>query len=114
MIYSLLADLVVVIHLLFIPFAVFGALLVLRWRWLLWLHLPAITWVIVLELNSLICPLTPLENHLRHAAGEAGYSGGFIEHYLIPIIYPAGLTPAIQWTLGISALSLNLLLYGLI
>ncbi|MDM3870562.1 DUF2784 domain-containing protein [Porticoccus sp. W117] len=111
MIYNLLADLVVVFHLLFIVFVIVGALLVLRWRSVMWLHLPAVVWVAILEFNSLICPLTPLENHLRQAAGQAGYQGGFIEHYLIPIIYPSGLTPNIQMLLGIAVLAINVLIY---
>ncbi|UTW44411.1 DUF2784 domain-containing protein [bacterium SCSIO 12696] len=111
MIYSLLADLVVVFHLLFIVFVIVGALLVLRWRSVIWLHLPAVAWVAILEFNSLICPLTPLENQLRQAAGQAGYQGGFIEHCLIPIIYPSGLTPNIQVLLGIAVLAINVLIY---
>ena len=112
MTYNLLADLVVILHLLFIALVIFGGLLVLWRKWTLWLHLPALCWVIILLSNSLICPLTPLENYLRHAAGQAGYQGGFIAHYLIPIIYPAGLTPQIQLLLGIIILAINLLIYG--
>src|SRR3990167_10903844 len=97
----LAADAVLLLHLLFIAFALFGGLLVLRWRWLAWLHLPAVGWAVTVEALQLLCPLTPLENDLRHAVGQAGYSTGFIEHYLLPIIYPAGLTPVIQlWQIG--------------
>lgn len=111
MIYSLLADLVVIIHLLFIVFVIAGGLWVLRRQIVMWFHLPAVSWVAILEFNSLICPLTPLENNLRHAAGQAGYQGGFIEHYLIPIIYPAGLTPDIQLLLGSAVLAINIIIY---
>ncbi|WP_243647323.1 DUF2784 domain-containing protein [Aestuariirhabdus litorea] len=108
----MLADLLLILHLLFILFALLGAILLLRWPWLLLLHLPAIVWVVMLELNGWICPLTPLENRFRQAAGEAGYKGGFIDHYLLPLIYPAGLTPEIQQWLGLGALLINLALYG--
>ncbi|MFZ3202264.1 MAG: DUF2784 domain-containing protein [Pseudomonas sp.] len=101
-------------HLLFIAFTLLGGLLVLRWRWLAWLHLPAVFWAVTVEALQLLCPLTPLENDLRHAAGQAGYSTGFIEHYLLPIIYPAGLTPVIQLWLAAFVLLLNLLVYGLL
>ncbi|MBC9251611.1 hypothetical protein A9179_15165 [Pseudomonas alcaligenes] len=109
--YKLLADGVVWVHLGFILFVLFGALLVLRWPRLALLHLPAATWGVLVELLHLGCPLTPLENHWRRAAGEAGYRGGFVEHYLIPLIYPAGLTPQIQLGLGSLVLLLNLALY---
>ncbi|MDH1262598.1 DUF2784 domain-containing protein [Pseudomonas sp. GD03944] len=114
MLISFAADAVLLIHLLFILFAVLGGLLLLRWSWLIWLHLPAAVWGVTVEVLHLQCPLTPLENSLRHAAGEAGYEGGFIEHYLVPIIYPAGLTPQIQLWLGAFVLIVNLLVYGVI
>ncbi len=110
----LAADAVLLLHLLFIAFALLGGLLVLRWRWLAWLHLPAVFWAVTVEALQLLCPLTPLENDLRHAAGQAGYSTGFIEHYLLPVIYPAGLTPVIQLWLAALVLLLNLLVYGLL
>lgn len=106
------ADAVVVVHLLFIVFAVLGGLLVWRWPWLVVLHLPAAAWGVLVELMRWPCPLTPLEQRLRVAAGEAGYSGGFIEHYVLPILYPAGLTPQIQIALGLFVLGLNLLIYA--
>lgn len=112
MFYRLAADFVVVFHLVFIVFALLGGLLVLRWRWLIVLHAPAMIWGAVVEFFHLHCPLTPLENALRLKAGSQGYEGGFVEHYLIPVIYPAGLTPQIQlWLGGVVVLS-NLIVYG--
>lgn len=108
------ADALVLCHLAFILFVVFGGLLVLRWpRWA-WLHLPAAFWGALVELAGWICPLTPLENVLRFAAGESGYTGGFISHYLLPLIYPAGLTREVQWLLGAGVLALNASVYGFI
>lgn len=105
------ADAVLVFHLMFIVFAALGALLAL-WRWrFVFLHLPALAWAVWIESTHGICPLTPLENSLRAAAGEAGYSGGFIEHYLVPLIYPPGLTAAHQTMIAIALVALNLLLY---
>jgi hypothetical protein len=110
--YRLLADTVVILHLLFIVFGLLGGLLVMWKRWSLWLHLPAGIWICLIEFQGWICPLTPLENSLRRSAGEAGYHAGFVEHYLIPVIYPAGLTPEIQLWLGVAAVLVNLLVYG--
>ena len=109
---SLAADLLVLLHLAFIVFVVLGGLLVWRWWRVVFLHLPASVWGVLLEFNGWQCPLTPLEQQLRVAAGEAGYSGGFIAHYLLPVIYPAGLTPAFQVALGTAALLINLAIYG--
>ena len=111
MLWSLLADLAVIVHLIFIVFVLLGGLLILWRRWLAALHLPAVAWAVILELNRLICPLTPLENYLRRAAGEQGYSGGFIQHYLIPLIYPSGMTPGLHLLLGIVTLVINLAVY---
>lgn len=111
MVWHWAADAVLLVHLLFIAFVLGGGLLVLRWLRLAWLHLPAAAWGVVVELMHWQCPLTPLENHLRQAAGQAGYQGGFIEHYLVPLIYPAGLTPQIQLWLGVFVLLLNVLIY---
>lgn len=108
---AVLADLVVLLHLAFILFVMLGGLLVLRRRRLMWLHLPVVVWGAAIEFVGWICPLTPLENRLRAAAGEAGYSGGFIEHYLIPLIYPAGLTRELQWLLGALVLLVNAAVY---
>jgi hypothetical protein len=108
------ADGVVVVHLMFILFVVLGGLLVLRWPGLIWLHVPAALWGVLVELMHWPCPLTPLEQSLRLAAGQAGYSGGFVEYYVLPIIYPAGLTPQIQVGLGLFVLLLNTLIYGVL
>src|SRR5512147_2468707 len=106
-----LADAVVVVHAAFVVFVVAGGLLVLRHRRIAWLHVPAVAWAAYIEVSGGVCPLTPLENALRGAAGDAGYAGGFIEHYLIPLIYPAGLTPAVQLALGVFVVTLNLAVY---
>ena len=96
MTYALLADAVVAFHFCFILFAMFGALAVV-WRWRLrWLHLPVLAWAVGIMVLHGICPLTPLENRLRELAGQQGYEGGFINHYLLPLIYPPGMTPGIQ------------------
>jgi len=114
LIYPALADLVLALHLTFVLFVLLGALLVLRWPWLAWLHLPAAIWGVLIEYTGWICPLTPLENSLRTRGGEAGYSGGFIQHYLQPVLYPAGLTRATQFGLGSIVLLLNLVAYGIV
>lgn len=106
-----LADAVVLFHLLFVAFAVGGGLLAFRWRWMPWVHLPALGWAAVVEFMGWICPLTPLENTLRAAGGAAGYSGGFVEHYLLPVLYPAHLTRDLQWTLGTGLVLFNLAVY---
>lgn len=108
----LAADAVLVLHLAFIVFVLLGGLLALRWRRAPWLHLPAAAWGGYIELSGGLCPLTPLENSLRRAAGEAGYAGSFIEHYLLPVIYPAGLTQEIQYLLAAIVLGMNALAYG--
>lgn len=113
MIYRLLADVLLVLHLAFVIFVVAGGALVWRRPWLAGLHLPAVAWGAWIEFSAGICPLTPLENRLRQAGGEAGYTGGFIEHYLLPLIYPAGLTPRLQLVLGGLVLAVNLVAYAL-
>ncbi len=111
MVYRLFADTLVVIHLTFITFVVVGGFLAWRWRWLAWIHVPVALWAGLIELLEsarwTICPLTPLEVHFRRLAGGEGYEGGFIEHYIIPSIYPAGLAPAVQVILGISVVIIN-------
>lgn len=109
--YRLAADAVVLVHLAFIVFAFAGGLLVLRDRRWAWPHLPAVAWAGWVELSGRICPLTPLEVALRRQAGDAGYGGGFIDHYLIPLIYPPGLTPAMQTLVGVAVLVVNAGLY---
>ncbi len=106
-----LADTLVAVHFAFVLFVVFGGFLTWRWRRAAWIHLPAAAWGALIQFMGWICPLTPLENMLRRQAGEAGYTGGFIENYLIPIIYPAGLTRGVQLTLGVLVVAVNLVAY---
>lgn len=112
--YRIAADLAVIVHFLFILLVVFGGLLAVRWPRAAWLHIPAAMWGALVEFTGLYCPLTPLENWLRRAGGEAGYRGGFIQHYLVPLIYPDGLTREIQVLLGVAVLLINLSIYGYI
>ena len=112
--YRLLANAVVVVHALFIVFIVFGGFVAWRWRWVAVLHVPCAVWGVLIEYNGWICPLTPLENSLRMRAGRQGYSGGFVEHYLLPAIYPAGLTPRIQVVLGTAVLVVNVITYAVL
>ena len=112
MIYWALADLALAVHLAFVLFVVLGGLLVLKWPRLAWLHIPAAIWGVLIEYTGWICPLTPLENSFRARGGGAGYSGGFIEHYIQPVLYPAGLTRGTQIVLGSLALLVNLTAYG--
>lgn len=111
MLYRWLAVLVLLFHLAFLAFVLLGALLVLRWPRVVWLHLPAAAWGIFVEYAGRVCPLTPLENALRARAGEPGYGRGFIAHYLAAAIYPAGLTRAAEIALGTLALLCNAVLY---
>jgi len=111
MLYRVLADVVLLLHLTFIFFVVLGSLLVWRFPRLLWLHLPAVMWAGLIEISGFVCPLTPLENHLRRLGGEAGYHGGFIEYYLLPIIYPHALSREMQVGLGIAAIVINVVAY---
>ena len=113
MISRIAADAVLVVHLAFIAFVLIGGLLVLHRRIWAALHFPAAAWGAFAELSGTICPLTPLENSLRRSAGAAGYEGGFIEHYLIPLIYPAGLTPRVQLALGLVVVAVNVPVYAL-
>ena len=111
MLYPFLADLVVLTHLAFIVFAALGGLLALRYRWMPWAHLPAVAWGATVEFLGWFCPLTQLEDSLRRASGSAGSSGGFIERYLIPVIYPPALTREFQLFLGCTLVALNLAIY---
>ena len=114
MIYLVLADLVLILHFLFILFVVLGAVLVLRWKRVAWIHVPCALWGAWIEFQGWICPLTPVENRFRGLGGEAGYSSGFIEHYLVPLIYPSGLTRGTQIQLGVVVVAINVAVYGLI
>lgn len=114
MVHRALADLLVVAHLAFIVFVVFGGLLALRRWWLAFLHLPAAVWGAFIEVSGGICPLTPLENDLRRLSGSAGHPGGFIEHYLLPVIYPSGLTREVQLALALLVVLVNLVVYALV
>ena len=111
MMYGILADAVVLLHFAFILFVLLGGILVLKWRWLAWLHVPAFVWGVLIEFAGWWCPLTPLENWLRRAGGAAGYSTGFIEHYILPVIYPSALTREIQFVLGGGVLLINVVIY---
>lgn len=112
--YLILADVVLIIHFLFIVFVVGGGLLVLRWPNLSWFHLPAVAWGAIIEIAGWICPLTPLENRLREMGGAVTYKGDFVAQYLLPIIYPDELTPAVQTMLGIIVIAINTAFYILI
>ena len=111
MIYSLLAELAVILHFSFVLFVVLGGFLLLRWFRCVWLHLPAAGWAALIEFQGWICPLTHLENRWRRAAGERGYEGGFVEHYLMPVLYPDGLTRNMQIVLGLSTIAINVAIY---
>jgi Protein of Unknown function (DUF2784) len=110
--WRLLADLLVALHLAFAAFVILGGFLAWRWRRAVFAHLPALAWGFWVETSGQICPLTPLENHLRHLAGEAGYAGGFLDHYVVPLLYPPGLTRQDQWGLAALLLAINLVAYG--
>ena len=113
MIYRLLADLVVIIHLGFVVFVVAGGFLLRRWPKVIWAHIPAAIWGVLIEFAGWVCPLTPLEKSLRTKGGEAGYQGDFIDHYILPVLYPGGLSRNIQLLLGLFALGVNLFAYYL-
>jgi len=110
-IYRLGAQLVVLTHFGFVVFVVLGVLFVLRWRSLMWVHLPVALWGVLIEFGGWVCPLTPLENWFRHKAGRANYSGGFLDHYLFALLYPDGLTRTVQIALGVLVLAINLVGY---
>ncbi|MEO6332080.1 MAG: DUF2784 domain-containing protein [Gemmatimonadaceae bacterium] len=114
MTYRVLADATMLVHFAFIAFVVLGGLLALRWRGVIWIHLPAAVWGVLIELRGWTCPLTPLENHFRRLGGEAGYSGGFIERYLEPVIYPPGLSESTQLVLAAFVLVVNAVVYSLV
>ncbi len=111
MLYNSLADLIVVLHSLFVLFVMLGGFLVLWKSSVAWCHIPAVFWAASIEFFGWICPLTPLENMLREKGGAAGYGTGFVEHYIVPILYPASLTRQVQINFGIIVLSINIGLY---
>ncbi len=113
MLYSAVANLLMLVHFWFILFVILGGLLLFWWPRLVFVHLPTAAWGVMIELNHWICPLTPLEQSMRSAAGQDGYTGGFIDHYINPLIYPEGLTPQFQQVLGFSLLLLNAVIYGI-
>ena len=114
MIYRLAADLLLLIHVAFVFFVLFGAVAALRRPRVLWLHFPAAVWGALIEFQGWICPLTPWENRLRTLGGQAGYPGGFMEHYVLPLLYPGSLTRTVQLTLGLVVVVVNVLLYALV
>lgn len=111
MLYGMLAEAVVLLHLGFVLFVIFGGLLAFRWRRAPWFHLPAAAWGALIEFAGWICPLTPLENWLRRLGGQSGYQGGFVEHYILPVLYPHGLTRNVQVLLGTLVVLFNLAIY---
>ena len=114
MLYRILADGVTLVHAAFVGFVMVGGFLAWRWRQLVWAHVPCAVWGTLIEYEGWICPLTPLENELRRRAGIDGYGGGFVEHYVIPILYPAGLTRPTQAVLGTAVLAVNVVAYGVL
>ena len=112
MAFRLLTDATVILHFAFLAFVVGGGFLVRRYRWLMVPHLLAVAWGVYVEaMGGMVCPLTPLENHFARLAGGEGYEGGYIEHYLVPIIYPDGLTPAAQRGLAMALIAVNVIAY---
>jgi hypothetical protein len=110
--YRQLADLVLILHAGFVAFVILGALLALRWPRIAWVHVPVALWGAGIEFVGGICPLTPLENHWRRLAGELGYPGGFVEHYVVSVLYPAGLTRTTQIVLGALVVVVNVAIYA--
>jgi Protein of Unknown function (DUF2784) len=111
--YRLLADVVLVVHFAFVLFVIAGGFLIVHLPRMALVHLPAALWGVIVEWSGWVCPLTPLENQLRAAGGAAGYRGGFVEHYLLAVLYPAGLTRRVQVLLGATVLLVNLIAYAL-
>ncbi|MGH8319929.1 MAG: DUF2784 domain-containing protein [Steroidobacteraceae bacterium] len=112
--WRILADLLVTLHLAFAAFVILGGFLALKWRHVVFAHLPALAWGFWVETSGQICPLTPLENHWRRLAGQAGYQGGFLNHYVVSILYPSWLTRPDQWVLAALLLAINVTAYGLL
>lgn len=112
MLYQLSAEAVLLLHVCFIAFALGGALLALRWSWILLLQVPSAAWGCFVELTDRVCPLTDVENYFWRRAGQSGYSQGFIAHYLVALVYPAGLTPRLQLALAALVVLVNAAIYG--
>ncbi len=112
MIYRLMADLVLVTHLAVILFMIFGGFLTWRWPRIAWIHLPSVAYGVAISLVGWVCPLTPVENGLRRAAGDQGYEGGFVEHYILPLVYPPGLTPGVQAAAAVGLVLMMVIAYG--
>ena len=112
--YQVFANIVLIAHFVFIVFVLCGGLLLLRWQRIVWIHLPSVFWVIVVEVTGIVCPLTPLENYFRARSGADIYHGDFIGHYLWLIIYPAELTTTIQLMLAGVVIAFNLIIYAVI
>lgn len=112
MLYAAFANLLMIVHFGFVLFVILGGLLLFRWPRIAFVHLPAAAWGVMIELNHWICPLTPVEQNMKRAAGGEGYTGGFIDHYISPLLYPQGLTPEIQWVLGAIVLLVNAAIYA--
>ena len=111
MYFRLAADAVLLFHLVFILFAILGGAFAARWHWAPVLHLPAVAWAVFVEVTGRICPLTYLEDSLRLRAGQSGYAGDFVQHYLIGFIYPSGLTRRIQFMLAAAVAVINVAIY---
>src|SRR5687767_7345444 len=114
MLYRWLADVVLLVHFAFVLVVVFGGLLAFRWPRVVYAHVPIALYGVIIELLGFVCPLTPLEVWLRRRGGEAGYEGGFIEHYITAALYPTGLTRELQLALGVGVLAINALVYGML
>ena len=112
MFYGVLADVVVGVHFAFVLFVILGGLFVLRWKRWAWIHIPCVLWGALIEFLGWICPLTPLENWLRQSGGELGYQASFTEHHILPILYPAVLTPVLQAIFGVVVIAVNLGIYA--
>ncbi|MDX2504467.1 MAG: DUF2784 domain-containing protein [Gammaproteobacteria bacterium] len=114
MLFKLGADLLVIVHLGFIGFVILGGFMLLKWRWLIFIHLPAVLWAALLEFHGWVCPLTPMEQSLRQLGNQQGYTGGFIDHYILPVIYPPALEEELQLILGVLVILINSIFYLLI
>jgi len=111
MLFALGADILLLVHLGFIVFVILGGFMLLKWRWVIFMHLPALIWAVLLEFQGWLCPLTPVEQTLRQMAGQQGYAGSFIQHYILPVIYPAVLEENIQFMLGALLIFINVTIY---